>query len=515
MAYTRLPMRKVREVLRLHHECRLSGRDIARGCGIARSTVADYLWRAQQAGLAWPLPPDLGEEAVERLLFPPSPSPAEVPRALPDFQYLQDELRTHKRLNLTLDLLWREYREQHPDGYQYSRFCDLYRQWLGKRDYCMRQDHKAGEKLFVDYCDGLDLVDRATGELLKTHLFVAVWGASNFTYAEASLSQDLPSWIGAHARAFEHAGCTPQALVPDNLKAGVARACLYEPQINATYAEMAEHYGCAVLPARPYRPRDKAKVEAGVLVAQRWILAALRRRVFHDLAELNAAVRELLGRLNDRLLRKAKQSRRAIFESIDRPAARPLPERPYEYAEWRKAAVNIDYHVDVDGHYYSVPFRFLRETLDVRLTAGTVEVLRAGERIAAHPRSRQRHAHTTVKAHMPPEHQKHVEWTPSRIVGWAAKTGPATAALVERIMAAKTHPEQGYRACLGVLRLSKSYTPQRLEAAAGRALRFNTCTFRSIRSILVAGLDRQDEHRPASQGQLPLHGNVRGGDYYH
>ena len=513
MPNTRLPMRKIHEVLRLHHCCGLSRRAISRTCGIAHSTVTDYLWRAEQASLGWPLPAGLCEEDLERRLFPPVPD-ADDPRPLPDYAYIHAELITHKRVNLTLDLLWCEYKEAQPEGYQYSRFCELYRDWLGKRDYCMRQEHKAGEKVFVDYGKGLAIWDNATGEPVATHLFVAVWGASNYTYAEAALSQELASWCGSHRRAFEHFGCVPHIVVPDNLKSAVSKASFYEPEINATYAELAGHYGCAVIPARPNHPRDKPKVETGVLIAKRWILAKLRHRTFYSLPEFNAAIRELLDALNKRPLRKLKKSRLELFEALDQPAALQLNNRPYEYAEWKRARVNVDYHIEVESRYYSVPFRLLREEVDVRLTANTVEVFRKGEQVTAHARSRVAHSYTTKPEHMPPEHQKHLEWTPSRIIDWAAKTGPSTAELVRRIIAGKAHPEQGYRACLGVLRLGKSYGAVRLEAAAGRALRFNLYTFHGVRSILSSGLDRQGYVKPPEQSVLPFHDNIRGGQYY-
>jgi transposase len=379
----------------------------------------------------------------------------------------------------------------------------------------MRQEHRAGEKVFVDYSDGLAIVDLVTGELIPTQLFVAVWGASNYTYADATLSQTLPDWIGSHVRAFAYFSCLPRVLVPDNLKSGVNKACFYEPELNPTYAEMAEHYGCAVLPARPRKPRDKAKVEAGVLIAQRWILAVLRHRTFYTLAELNAAIRECLERLNTRTMRRTGKSRRELFEGLDRPAALPLPQKAYEYAEWLKATVNIDYHIEVDHHYYSVSFRLLREKLDVRVTATTIEAFHKGERVAAHARSSVRGTHTTLREHMPPEHQRYAEWSPSRFIQWAGQTGAATAQLVEKIMASRTYPEQGYRSCLGIIHLEQHYEPERVEAAARRAIKYNTCSYRSVSSILAAGLDRQpDTGEPPRQLTLPEHGNIRGKEYY-
>jgi len=516
VANRRLPVRKIKEILRLWYGCGLSKREIALSCNVARSTVADYLMRAMGTGLQWPELAELTERELEGLLFPTEHVPSSVRRPPPDCEYIYNELRRYRSVNLTLTQLWLEYKEKHPDGYQYTQYCEHYRRWLSRRDYVMRQVHRAGEKLFIDYSDGLAIVDPDTGELIPTQLFVAVWGASNYTYAEATLSQTLPNWIGSHVHAFQYFACAPRLLVPDNLKSGVSKACRYEPELNPTYAEMAEHYGCAVLPARPYKARDKAKAEAGVLVAQRWILAVLRHRTFYSLAELNTAIRQCLEHLNTRTMRRAAKSRREMFEAIDRPSALPLPQRAYEYAEWGKAKVNIDYHIEVDHHYYSVPFRLLRERLDVRMTATTIEAFRKGERVAAHVRSCVRGGHTTLPEHMPLEHRNYAEWSPSRFIRWAGKIGAATAELVERILAARTYPEQGYRSCLGIMRLGQHYEPERVEAAAQRALTYNTCSYRSMRAILAAGLDRQPNTvgEQPRQISLPLHSNIRGRDYY-
>ena len=515
MANRRLSVRKIKEVLRLSYGGGLSARQVAHSLSISRSAVKEYRQRANKAGLAWPLPDTLSEQELEQKLFPPPLAVQPLAKALPDFDYIYQELKTHKKFNLTLDLLWREYKEQHPEGYQYSQFCDLYRRHRGKLDYSMRQDHRGGEKLFVDYGAGLNLVDPQSGAPIKTELFVAVWGASNYTYAEATLTQQLPDWIGSHVRAFEYFGCLPKIVVPDCLKSAVVRAHRYEPDLNPTYAEMAGHYGICVLPARPAHPKDKAKVESGVLIAKRWILAVLRNRTFYGLAELNGAIHELLERLNSRALRKLKKSRRELFELFDRPNASSLPEKPYQYAEWKLATVNIDYHIEVDQHYYSVPFRLVRDKLDVRLTAHTVEVFQKGERVAVHARSFIAHRHSTLKEHMPPAHQNYLEWTPSRIVSWAEKTGPATAELVQRIIDSRTYPEQAYRSCLGILRLEKHYSGQRLENACLRALKFSALSFKALRNILENGLDRLEEKQPGSQPALPDHENIRGSGYYH
>jgi transposase len=508
-------MRKIKEVLRLKYDCGVSEREIARSCSISRSTVADYVRRTAAAGLSWKEASVLPQTQLEERLFPTEHMPSSVKRPPPDCQYIYEQLRTYRKFNLTLSQLWLEYKEKHPDGYQYTQFCEHYWRWLKKLDYCMRQEHRGGEKLFIDYSDGLSIVDSLTGELTLTQLFVAVWGASNYTYAEATMSQTMADWIGSHVRAFDYFGCVPRVLVPDNLKSGVIKVCKYEPDLNPTYTEMAEHYGCAVIPARPRKPRDKAKVEAGVLIAQRWILAVLRYRTFYSLAELNAAIRECLERLNTRLLRQAKKSRRELFETLDRPNALSLPERAYEYAEWYKAKVHLDYHIEVDHHYYSVPYQLLHERVDIRLTANMVETLYKGERVAAHARSHVKGGYTTLPEHMPPSHRYYAEWNPARFIQWAGKTGESTAKLVETILSTRPYPEQGYRACLGIINLVRDYEPARVEAAASRALRYHALSYRSMKAILSAGLDHQPDRteQPQLPGLLP-HQNIRGQEYY-
>lgn len=515
MAQERLSMRKIKEILRLKF-CGLSHRQIAASCQLAQSTVTLYLQRAKSAGLTWPLREDLTEEAIEAKLFPSVAATLfqREDRPLPDFARIHEELRVHQNVNLTLDLLWREYKEQYPNGYGYSQFCEHYRRWRSKLDLPMRQSHKAGEKLFIDYGDGLFLTDAATGKHIPTQLFVGVWGLSNFTYAEATLTQSLPDWISSHVRAFDYFGCVPSVLVPDNLKSGITDACYYEPEINPTYADLAGHYGVAVLPARPRHPRDKAKVETGVLIAKRWILAALRHRTFFTLEELNKAIRELLGNLNDRLLRKMKKSRRQLFDELDRPAAKALRSDPYQMADWQKATVNIDYHIEVDKHYYSVPFQYVHQKVQARMTLTTVEIFCKGIRIAAHARSFVSHKHTTADGHMPTAHQQQGRWNPERILKWAETIGPCVVLLLKEIMAHRDHPEQGYRACLGVMRLGKSYSKERMEAAALRAIQYKAFSFRSVRSILFRGLDGQSSS--SSPRKLPKdHDNLRGPGYYH
>jgi transposase len=506
-------MRQVKEVLRLKWDRGFSDRKIAQSLGMSRPTVADYLRRAQAAGLSWPLPDTMDEGTLERRLFPLRPTRETTPPLMPDWSAVHREL---KRKGVTLFLLWEEYKAASPEGFQYSWFCQAYRQWAGTLDVVMRQPHRAGEKLFVDYAgQTLPIVNRHSGEVHEAHVFIAVLGASNYTYAEATWTQSLPDWIGSHVRTFEALGGVPEIVVPDNLKAAVQRPHRYEPEINRTYAALAHHYGVAIIPARAVRPRDKAKVEVGVQVAERWILARLRHHTFFALPEANAAIHELLSTLNTRPFKKLPGSRSSLFEALDRPALKPLPAQPYEYAEWKLVRVNIDYHVAVAGHYYSVPYALVKQQLEVRLSARVVEVFHKGKRVASHPRSRLKGRHSTIAAHMPKAHRHYVEWTPQRLVQWAASTGEATARVVETILASRPHPQQGFRSCLGIMRLGKSYGAERLEAACRRALSIGAWSYKSLESMLKNGLDRSPLPEKPAGSAAPHHHHIRGPEYYH
>ena len=507
-------MRKVKEVLRLYHLKDLSTREIAQSLGIGRSTVHDYLDRALKAGLGWPLPPELDDASLEHHLFPTRVPVFSEKRQMPPMGYLNQEL---KRKGVTLQLLWDEYKQNNPDGYQYSQFCRLYHQWAEKLDPCLRQEYRVGEKLFVDYAGHtMEVTDPETGEIREAQIFVATLGASNYTFAEASLSQDLPSWIECHIHAFEFFGGAPEILVPDNLRSAVTRSCRYEPDLNATYRDMAEHYGTVIIPARVGKPRDKAKGESAVLQVERWVLAPLRHRTFFSLTELNQALRAQLELLNHRPFEKLPTSRKILFETLERPTLKPLPSHRFIFAEWKSAKVNIDYHIEVDRHYYSVPYQLIHQKVEVRFTEATVEIFFKGRRVASHLRSYRPGKPTTVSEHMPKSHQKYLEWTPSRLIGWAAKIGPYTQNLVTCILEDRPHPEQGYRSCLGLLRLGKRYTPERLEAACARALGMKTYSYKNVESILKNGLDRQPLTVASSQTSLPLleHSNLRGRQYY-
>ena len=509
-------MRKLREVLRLRFELKLGYQQIGRSCSIGVSTVHKYLKRAEAAGITWPLPGDWDEARVEAMVFPRrEPTIAEKnPTHTPlDFDAIHEQLRGSKYV--TLQLLWEEYRQANPDGYRYSRFCELYQRWRSKLDVVLRQEHKAGEKMFVDWAGAtIPIYDRHTGEAWQAPLFVATLGASSYTFAACTRDQQMESWLRMHVRAFEHFGGIPALTVPDNTKTGVTKAHRYDPDLNPTYYNFALHCGFGIVPARPYKPRDKAKVESAVAVVQRWIVAALRHRKFFSIAELNEAIAELLEELNQKPFRKKEGSRASQFAELDKTALKPLPAERYCTADWKTCRVNIDYHIELDRHYYSVPYQLVGQQVEVRSTLSTVEIFQGGARIASHVRSSAPYKHTTNTEHRPKSHQAHLEWTPSRLIHWAESVGPFTAQLVENILQSKPHPEMGYRSCLGILRLLKAYSKERLEAASRRAVELQACSYRSMQSILKHSLDQQLLIDPPTEKAGPDHGNLRGASYY-
>jgi transposase len=507
-------MRKIREILRLKWVAERSHREAARSLGVSPGAVASVVGRAKVCGLTWAQVEALSDDALERTLYGPPAGEVEGERPEPDLIWIHQELR---RPGVTLELLHVEYLALHPTGYRYSAFCERYRTWRARQRLSMRQVHKAGEKAFVDYA-GMrpTLVDAGTGEVTPVELFVAVLGASNYTFAVATRTQQSADWIASHSDAVEYFGGVPAVWVPDQLRTGVSAPCRYEPGVQRTYAEWAEHYQTVVIPARPAKPRDKAKVEVAVQVAERWILARLRHQVFFSLAALNARIRELLTDLNARPMKGyGGRARRDLFEQFDRPALQPLPAERFVYAEWLQARVNIDYHIEVQRHYYSVPHALIHETVDVRLSATTVDVFHRGTRVWLHTRDDTPGRHTTIAAHMPHAHRAHLEWSPSRLIRWGGTIGAATQALVEAILANRPHPEQGYRSCLGLLRLEKQYGAARVNAACARALAAGARSYRHVDSILKHGLDRQGVlvEAPASRSTR-LHDNVRGPAYY-
>lgn len=508
MPRERLSMRKIKELLRLRFERGLSTRQIAASLGIGVGSVHDYLARARLAGLTWPLPADLTEESLETKLFPPPPALPQDQRPLPDWSGLAKQL---KRKGVTLLLLWEEYRHQCPEGLGYSQFCKRFRDFQKTLDPRMRQSHRAGEKLFVDYAGlTLPLTDPDSGDVRDVSIFVASLGASSYTYAEATLTQTVADWIGAHERAFVFFGGVPELLVCDNLRSGVHLACRYEPTIQRTYEEMAAHYGTAVLPARPYKPRDKPVVEAGVQAVEERVLAPLRDRQFFSLSAINEAIAPLLAALNARTMQGTDHSRADLFAEVDRPALLPLPAEPFPLGVWAYARVHIDYHIAVDDRYYSVPFTLLGHQVEVRTCAQTVEVFFRGERVASHARVAKKYGRSTQPEHMPESHRAYAEWTPERIVAWLAKTGEATKSVGEAILGSRAHPQQGFRACLGLVRLSGEFGAERTEAACRRALAMQVATYTCVKTLLRNNLDGGS--RPA--GAPVDHENIRGAAYF-
>jgi transposase len=481
-------MRRVKECLRLHFESGLSQKAIARALIVARSTVWDYLQRVERCGMAWPQLRELSDEQLETFLFS-GRTVKEPSRALPDWEQVHREL--HSASYVTLRVLWQEYIATHPEGYSYTRYCVYYREWAKRLKVWQRQRHIGGEKLFVDYSGKKPRIrDMHSGQDREVELLVMAWGASQYIYAEAHESQALPDWIMGHRRGYEYFECAPHIEVPDNLKSGVNKACRYDPDLNRTFTEFAQYYGVAVIPARPRSPKDKAKVENAVLIAQRWILACLRHRVFYSLETLNQAIRELVEKFNDKPMQKLPKSRRQLFGELDKPNAVPLPAEPFEFRQWHHPTVAFDYHVEVDKCYYSVPWTLAGQKVSVRVMERTVEVFYNREQVAMHQRSRTAHSYTTEKEHMPPAHQKHIEWNPARLYKWAEKIGPDTHQLVQKVIKTKFHPQQGFRPAVGILRLGKIYGDDQLEAAAGIALQFNFTRVRQIADLLKHGKNK-------------------------
>lgn len=511
MAQARLSMRKIEEILRLRYEKGLSHRLIGQSCAVSASTVGEYLARAKRAGISWPLPEGMSGSELEALLFPSYKAEGEREIPMPDWAKIHKELR---RKSVTRSLLWVEYRQAYPQGYSYSQFCYYYRQWVKQLNPVMRQRHQAGEKLFIDYAgQTVPIIEPETGEVKQAQIFVGVLGASNYTYVEAHSSQTLPNWIGAHVRLLAFLGGVPEVLVPDNLKAGVKSPHRYEPDINPTYQEFARYYGLAVVPTRSRKPKDKAKVEVGVQVVERWILARLRDRTFFSLVELNQAIEGLLTELNNRPMKHLNQSRQELFVELDQPALKPLPSQPYEFARWKKARVHIDYHVEYEKHYYSVPHRLMGKEVEVRATEKMVEVYYQRQLRAAHLRSFTPGRYSTRHDHMPPAHQAVAGWSPERFGRWAQEIGPQTGQLIATVLDGRRHPQQAYRTCLGILGLGKRYGHGRLEAACGRAVTAGIRSYKGIHNILKHQLDRLETDQPAATS-MPSHANIRGQNYY-
>jgi len=514
MPNQRLTMRHIKEILRLKFEAKLSHRMISRSLKIGVGTVSTFTRRASDMGLAWPLPTDMTDTKLEQLLFPAPKIKGRLGRVMPDCALIHQEL---KRKGVTKQLLWEEYKQAHGDGgYQYSQYCGYYREWVAKQKRSMRHVHRAGEKLFVDYSGAtMPIVNPDTGEIRFAEIFVATLGASNYTFAMASWTQRKADWIDAHVKAFGFFGGVPEIVVPDQLRSAVSKPCRYDPNINASYQHMASHYRTAIIPARPLKPKDKAKAENAVLIVQRWILARLRHQTFFTLADLNATIRVLLDDLNQRPFKKLPGSRLSQFKLLDKPALKPLPDNPYQYIEFKLVRVNIDYHFEFDKHYYSVPHHLVKKQLEIQATQDGVAAFFKGKQVARHARSLRQGGFSTQASHMPESHRRHQTWSPQRLLNWGGKIGPFTREVVQALLEQKKHQEQAYRACLGLLNLSKQYTPARLEAACQRALHIKAVCLKSIKSILVSNMDQLPlplEQKTTTTGH---HKNVRGADYYH
>ena len=514
MSAKRITMRKIRDILRLRHAAGLSIRQIRASTKVSLGAIQKLLAKAEEEGLAWPLPPELDDDSrLARLFYPGADTRVSTRYQLPDWSALHQAL---KRKGMTKQLLWEEYTEQYPNRcYSYSQFCERYAQWKGLQKRSMRQTHKAGEKCFVDYAgQTVPLVCAETGEIREAQIFVAVLGASSYTYAEASSSQSLPDWLASHVRAFEYFGGTPAILVPDNLKSGVTKACRYDPELNASYQQLAEHYQLAVVPARPYKPKDKAKAEVGVQLVERWILARLRHHTFFALAELNQCIRALLDELNDKPFKQLPGNRRQAFAQLDQPALRALPRHPYRFVEIKPVKVNIDYHVQYQGHHYSVPHQYVGETLELHAGEHLISVYFRQRQVAAHPRA-YRPGATTAPGHMPERHRKHQQWTPGRLKNWAKAIGPEVLDWVTTQLETKDHPEQAYRVCLGLLNLSRAYPCERLEAACRIANQAGLMRLKQVKSILQSNRDQLPEQLDLDTELPQNHENIRGPHTFH
>lgn len=506
-------MRKIREVLRLRLEAGLSMRQISLGTKSSVGAIQKLLSRASALELTWPLPEELDDNRLAALFYPGADTTSSSRYQLPDWAQIHQEL---KRKGVSKQLLWQEYTEEYPNRcYSYAQFCELYRQWQKQQKRSMRQSHKAGEKCFVDYCGPtLPIINPQTGEIREAQVFVAVLGASNYTYAEATWSQGLRDWLDSHVRTFEYFGGVPQMVVPDNLRSGVSRACRYDPELNPSYQQLAAHYQVAVLPARPYKPKDKAKAEVGVQIVERWILARLRHHSFFSLAEANRCIRALLEELNSRPFKQLPGNRQQAFETLDKPALRPLPQHPYEYVDIRRCRVNIDYHIEFDKHHYSVPHQYVGEQVELHASEHLIQLYFRQHPIASHVRA-SRPGMTTEAGHMPTRHREHQQWNPDRLKNWAKEIGPEVLVWVSDRLDEREHPEQAYRICLGLLNLSREYPPQRLNASCQIANQEGLTRLKHIKSILHSNRDKLPQQLSLSTELPQHHENIRGPKSFH
>lgn len=508
----KISMKKIRELLRLVHEG-LSQRKAASCACISRTSAQRILLKAASRNLSWPLDEKYTDEILNDLLFKKEELENTHNKINPDWAEVQKELL---KKGLTLKLLWTEYREESPNGYQYTQYCEMFRRWKKSHRLTMRQTHVAGEKSFIDFSGNtVPYIDRLTGEFKKSEIFLSVLGGSSYTFAYAVPDQTSQSWIHAHIKAFEFFGGTTKILIPDNLKSGVKKACRYEPDLNPLYRDFAQHYGVAIVPARVRKPKDKSKVEVAVQVAERWILARLRKITFYSVAEINEAIIPFLKLMNEKVMKHIGSSRKDLYEKYEKPILGKLPQEPFEIYIWKKAKVNIDYHVEFERHYYSVPYSFIHKEVEIRVTKDMVEIYNSNKKIITHKRSYLLGKHTTITEHMPSQHQKHAEWTPQRMLGWAESVGPCVKECFDIIINKSAHPEQGFRACLGILRLGKVYNNKRLEDACLRSITYGHVSYKTVKNILANNLDKIKIQKREEEPTDLQHENIRGASYYH
>jgi transposase len=506
-------MRKTKEILRLKFAAELSIRQIHKATKASIGTIQKLLAIAMEHKLGWPLPEELDDNKLSQLFYPGSDTQTTPRHQVPEWPSIHQEL---KRKGMTKLLLWEEYVQQYPDrSYGYSQFCDRYRHWCGQQKRSMRQTHKVGEKCFVDYCGPtVPIINSTTGEIREAQIFVGVLGASNYTFAEATFTQSLPDWLGSHVRMFEFFGGCTELVISDNLRSGVSKACRYDPDINVSYQQLAEHYQLAVVPARPYKPKDKSKAEVGVQIVERWILARLRHHSFFSLAEVNQCIHMLLDDLNQKPFKQLPGNRQQAFEQLDKPALKPLPVHPYRYVEIKLVKVNIDYHVQHQKHHYSVPHQYVGETLELHASDTLITLYFRQRQVATHPR-KHLPGTTTEAAHMPQRHLKHQQWTPGRLKTWAKDIGPDVLLWVDAQLKSKRHPEQAYRVCLGLLSLSREFPVQRLNAACKIAHSEGLMRLKQIKSILKSNRDKLPEQLDLQVELSQDHENIRGPKNFH
>lgn len=505
-------MIKIREILRLK-SLGVGIRATSQSCNCSRNTVREILRTAELQGISWPLPDDMDDAVLMKAIYPSASEPTSR-KPEPDYQYIHEEL---KRPHVNLRLLWTEFKVQQPDGLAYSQFCNRYRNWALKTKAVMHLEHKPGYEMFVDWAGTkMQVIDTETGEILSAHLFVSALGASAYPYVEAFPSECLENWIIAHVHAFEYYGGIPQLLIPDNLKTGVKKACNYDPELNKTYLELSEHYGCAIVPARSRKPKDKAPAEGTVGDISTWINAALRHQRFFNFHELNLSIREKLRIFSKKPFQKKDGSRESMFLEFDRPALKPLPERSYQMATWKVSTVSFNYHIEVDRMYYSVPYTYIQKKVDVKITAFVIEIYSSHVRISSHTRLRGRAGqYSTNPEHMPPNHKEYVAWDNNRFLAWACKIGDNTRELVQQLLASKKVEQQAYKSCFGLLKLADRYTAFRLENACGKALELKSPSYTTVNNILKNGMDKVDIAIPSSQNNIiPIHSHIRGAGYY-